>query len=98
RQFRLPAAVLALFGHKSPKPLAAEDNAFALQFLISAFDGDDADEQILGELAERGQRDARLDAALADLAFEAFHDLLVEGAAGGGRDRAKNELLAYVLH
>jgi hypothetical protein len=46
------AAVMATLGDEGAETLAAIDDPFAFEFLIGAFDGDDADEEILGELAE----------------------------------------------
>src|SRR6266566_3516929 len=79
-ELRLAAAVMAEFSNERAEALAAEDDAFAFQFLVGAFDGDDADEQILREHAERRQGDAGLEPALADLTLEPVNDLLVERA------------------
>src|ERR1035437_4343553 len=79
-QLRLAAAVVAVFRNKRAETLPPEDDAFAFEFLVGALHGDDADEQIFGEHAERRQRRAGLEPAFADLAFEAVNDLLVERA------------------
>src|SRR6187431_2564525 len=76
---RVAAAFAGGVGHEGAKALAAIDDAFALQLLVRALHGDDADKQIFGEAAKRRQRRAWRQAALADLAREAVHDLLIEG-------------------
>jgi hypothetical protein len=83
-KFGFAAAVVAEVGDECAQALPAINDALAFQFLVGAFDGDDADEQIFRELAERRQRRAGLEAALADLAFDAVNDLLVKRAIRRG--------------
>ena len=47
---------MAALRDERAQALPPVDDAFALQFLVGALHGDDADQQILGELPERRQR------------------------------------------
>src|SRR6188768_1809116 len=73
------AAVGRRAGDEGAEPLPPVDDAVALQLLVGALDRDHADHQVLGQAAERGQRGPRSQPALADFAFEAVDDLLIEG-------------------
>src|SRR4051812_2317227 len=94
----LAAPVGRPLGHEGPETLASEDDAFALELFVGAFDRDDADEEIFRELAERGQRRARPQPSFADLALEAVDDLLVERTGTGRGERRKNQRPAHVGH
>src|SRR5579862_198765 len=78
--FGRAGAFIARFRDKRAHALATVDDALALEFLVSAFDGDDADEQVLGESSERWKRGARRQPALADFALHAPNDLVVQRA------------------
>ena len=52
----LAAAIDRGVGDERAEPLAAVDDAVALELFVGALDGDHADQQFLGEAAERGQR------------------------------------------
>ena len=56
------------------EPLPAVDDSLALELLVRALDGDDADEELLGEPAEGGQRRPGRQAPFAHLALEAVDD------------------------
>ena len=43
---------MPVLGDERAESLPSENDALALQFLVGALDGDDADEQILGEVRE----------------------------------------------
>src|ERR1044071_3048121 len=75
REFDLSASVLALFGHEGAQSLAAEDNALALQFLVSTLDRNHTDQQVFSKLTEGRQWAAGLEAAFTDLALEVVDDL-----------------------
>lgn len=83
-EFRFTTAVVALIGYKRAKPLAAEDDAFAFQFLVGTLDRDDAHEQILRKLPEGRQRRAGPEPTLTDLALQPVNDLLIKRPSGGG--------------
>jgi hypothetical protein len=51
---RVAAALAGGLGDERAEALAAVDDPLALELFVGAFDGDDADEQVLGEHAERG--------------------------------------------
>ena len=86
-QLGFAAAIMAALGDEGAKSLPAKNNSCTFQFLIGALDGDDANQQILRELAKGGQDAAGFEPALADFAFDAVNDLLVERAICRRRNR-----------
>src|SRR5688572_1024584 len=78
------AAIVRDVRHERSEPLAAIDQSFALELFVGALDGDDADEQVLGQAAERRERRTRRQAAFADLTLQSVNDLLIERDASRG--------------
>jgi len=68
------------WSQRTCQSLPPVDDAFAFQFLVSALDRDDADQQIFRERAKRGQRRAGLEAAFADFTLQLVGDLLIKRA------------------
>ena len=95
--FQPAAAVVAVAGDKSAQALAAQNDAVPLQVLVSALDGDDADHQFGGQLPERRERGPFRQAALADLALEAVHDLPVKRPGRRG-DRRQETGWLFLIH
>ena len=85
------AAVGRGVGDERAQSLAPVDDAVALEFLVRALHGDDADEQILGQPPERGQRRADLETAFADFALQAVDDLQVQRPARRRRERGDQQ-------
>src|SRR5688572_17383295 len=102
----LAAACSRGVGDERAQPLAAVDDAVALELLVGALDGDDADEQLFGETAERRERGAGRQAPFADLALDAVDDLLIQRARRSGRNgrndqpwqRGAGHALLYILN
>src|SRR5262245_48409066 len=91
RGLRRPAAIARRLRDERPKPLTAVDDALALELFIGALDGNHADQQVLGELAKRGEQGTPFEAPLANLPPEAVDDLLIERARAGGGNRWNEE-------
>ena len=78
-------------GDECAQSLAPVDDAVALELLVGALHGDDADEQLLGQPPERGERRAGLETPFADLTLQAVDDLQVQRPARRYRERGDQE-------
>src|SRR6187399_601478 len=87
----VPAPLAASVGHERAEALAPVDDAFALEFLVGALHRNHTDEQVFGQAAKRRQRRAGREPALAHLARQAVHDLLIQRTRRGRRNRRDDE-------
>ena len=97
-QLGFAAAVVTVVGNERAQSLPPVDDAFAFQFLVSALDRDDADQQIFRERAKRGQRRAGLEAAFADFTLQLVGDLLIKRAIRRRRNRPDQQGVTVVRH
>ena len=84
-------------GHEGALARHGVDEAFALQLVIRPLGGDDADLEVLGQLADGGQRLALLQVARKDLGPHLPQDLLVDGVGRGvGKEDAHGGPTVYI--
>ena len=79
----LPQDVQVFRRDKAAPSRHGDDKAFPLQFLISAFGGDEADAQLLGQQPHGGQRFPLRQLSGYNCLFDLHHDLLINGHIAG---------------
>jgi hypothetical protein len=89
RQAFLPGTFESTVGDERSKAGAAVDEAIPFEFLVSAFDRDDAYPGLCGELADGGERGARGELTVGESGVDAGDVVFVEGARGGEGKRGE---------